>query len=88
MLLVLTSGALGACVQAPPNFRAAWEALPEDSEREDDYGLGQRDGLQVGGWCRRGGSRLGQRGGGRWGGGRAVQASGTACWVLPCLPVS
>jgi hypothetical protein len=30
-----------------PNFRAAWEALPEDSEMMDDYGIGQRDSLQV-----------------------------------------
>ena len=29
-----------------PNFRAAWEALPEDSEMVDDYGLGQRESLQ------------------------------------------
>lgn len=29
-----------------PNFRAAWEALPEDSEMMDDYGIGQRDSLQ------------------------------------------
>ena len=28
------------------NFRTAWEALPADTEREDDYGLGPRDGLQ------------------------------------------
>ena len=32
-----------------PNFRAAWDALPEDSEMVDDYGIGQRDSLQVGG---------------------------------------
>ncbi len=31
-----------------PNFRAGWEALPEDSEMVDDYGIGQRDSLQVG----------------------------------------
>lgn len=31
-----------------PNFRAAWDALPEDSEMVDDYGIGQRDSLQVG----------------------------------------
>jgi hypothetical protein len=24
-----------------PNFRAAWEALPEEAEMADDYGLGQ-----------------------------------------------
>lgn len=29
-----------------PNFRAAWDALPEDSEMVDDYGIGQRDSLQ------------------------------------------
>jgi coatomer protein complex subunit gamma len=31
-----------------PNFRAAWDALPEESELVDDYGIGQRDSLQVG----------------------------------------
>ena len=31
-----------------PNFRAGWDALPEDSEMVDDYGIGQRDSLQVG----------------------------------------
>lgn len=30
------------------NFRAVWEELPPESEREDDYGLGQRNNLQVG----------------------------------------
>lgn len=30
-----------------PNFRAAWDALPEESEMVDDYGIGQRDSLQV-----------------------------------------
>lgn len=29
------------------NFRAVWEELPPESEREDDYGLGHRDNLQV-----------------------------------------
>ena len=34
-----------------PNFRAGWDALPEESEMVDDYGIGQRDSLQVGrGW--------------------------------------
>ena len=28
-----------------PNFRAAWEALPEEAELVDDYGIGQRDSL-------------------------------------------
>ena len=32
---------------AVANFRAAWDALPEDSEMVDDYGIGQRDSLQV-----------------------------------------
>jgi coatomer protein complex subunit gamma len=31
------------------NFRAVWEELPPESEREDDYGLGHRDNLQVNG---------------------------------------
>lgn len=51
---------------AVPNFKAAWDALPADTEREDDYGLGAKDGLQVrggrgggdGGWGK-GGSRAG-----------------------------
>lgn len=29
-----------------PNFRAAWDALPAESEMVDDYGIGQRDSLQ------------------------------------------
>jgi coatomer protein complex subunit gamma len=29
------------------NFRGAWEELPPETEREDDYGLGPRDNLQV-----------------------------------------
>lgn len=29
-----------------PSFRSAWESLPEDTERVDDYGLGSRQGLQ------------------------------------------
>jgi hypothetical protein len=29
------------------NFRALWEELPADTEREDDYGLGHRDNLQA-----------------------------------------
>lgn len=29
------------------NFRAVWEELPPETEREDDYGLGPRDNLQV-----------------------------------------
>ena len=29
-----------------PNFRGAWEALPEESELVDDYGIGQRESLQ------------------------------------------
>lgn len=29
-----------------PNFRAAWDALPADAEMADDYGLGQRAGLE------------------------------------------
>ncbi|EFN55078.1 hypothetical protein CHLNCDRAFT_31542 [Chlorella variabilis] len=29
-----------------PNFRAGWDALPEESEMVDDYGIGQRDSLQ------------------------------------------
>lgn len=38
------------------NFRAVWEELAPESEREDDYGLGHRDNLQVGSsvgvcWC-------------------------------------
>lgn len=28
------------------NFRQAWDALPAETEREDEYGLGQRPGLQ------------------------------------------
>jgi len=31
------------------NFRGVWEELPPESEREDDYGLGHRENLQVGG---------------------------------------
>lgn len=30
------------------NFRKGWEELDPSSERADDYGLGQREGLQVG----------------------------------------
>jgi hypothetical protein len=30
-----------------PNFRRAWEDCNPDSELSDDYGLGQRDSLQV-----------------------------------------
>jgi hypothetical protein len=33
---------------AVANFRKAWEDMGEDNERADDYGLGQREGLQVG----------------------------------------
>ena len=29
------------------NFRKSWEELNPESERADDYGLGQREGLQV-----------------------------------------
>jgi coatomer protein complex subunit gamma len=29
-----------------PNFRAVWDALPEESERVDDYGLGTRESLE------------------------------------------
>ena len=29
------------------NFRKTWEELNPESERADDYGLGQREGLQV-----------------------------------------
>lgn len=29
------------------NFRGVWEELPPETEREDDYGLGRRDNLQV-----------------------------------------
>eukprot|EP00887_Chlorella_sp_A99_P007682 scaffold20.g7682.t1 len=29
-----------------PNFRAAWDALPEENELVDDYGIGQRESLQ------------------------------------------
>jgi hypothetical protein len=47
---------------AVPNFKAAWDALPADTEREDDYGLGAKDGLQV---------RGGRGGGGMEDGGRA-----------------
>ena len=32
---------------AVPNFRAAWEALGEEAELADDYGLGERENLQV-----------------------------------------
>ena len=31
-----------------PNFRRAWEECNPESELSDDYGLGQRDSLQVG----------------------------------------
>jgi coatomer protein complex subunit gamma len=31
---------------AVANFRKAWEDMGEDNERADDYGLGQREGLQ------------------------------------------
>ena len=30
-----------------PNFRAAWEALGEEAELGDDYGLGERENLQA-----------------------------------------
>ena len=33
--------------QAVQNFRSAWEELDESTEMTDDYGLGQRDSLQV-----------------------------------------
>lgn len=33
---------------AVANFRKAWEDMGEEGERADDYGLGQREGLQVG----------------------------------------
>ena len=29
-----------------PNFRHAWEQLSEDTEREDEYGLGKRDSME------------------------------------------
>ena len=29
-----------------PNFRKGWEDLPAETEKTDDYGLGQREGLQ------------------------------------------
>lgn len=29
------------------NFRKAWEELDPETEKEDEYGLGQREGLQV-----------------------------------------
>jgi hypothetical protein len=29
------------------NFRGSWEQLDQGSEREDDYGLGHRENLQV-----------------------------------------
>ena len=32
---------------AVANFRKSWEELNPESERADDYGLGQREGLQV-----------------------------------------
>lgn len=38
------------------NFRGVWEELPPDSEREDDYGLGHRENLQVGGHVQRTGA--------------------------------
>lgn len=31
---------------AMPNFRKVWDALPEESERVDDYGLGTRESLE------------------------------------------
>lgn len=33
-------------VRPPSSFKDAWEALPEESEVTDDYGLGVRNGLQ------------------------------------------
>jgi hypothetical protein len=33
---------------AVANFRKAWEDMGEEGERGDDYGLGRREGLQVG----------------------------------------
>ena len=33
--------------QPVQNFRSAWEELDESTEMTDDYGLGQRDSLQV-----------------------------------------
>lgn len=32
---------------AVPNFRAAWDALPEAAEMADDYGLGQVNNRRV-----------------------------------------
>ena len=32
---------------AVANFKKSWEDLPPESERENDYGMGTRDGLQV-----------------------------------------
>ena len=33
--------------EAVQNFRHAWEELDASTEMTDDYGLGQRDSLQV-----------------------------------------
>ena len=35
------------CAAPVPNFRAAWEALGEEAELGDDYGLGERENLQA-----------------------------------------
>ena len=35
------------CADPVPNFRAAWEALGEEAELGDDYGLGERENLQA-----------------------------------------
>jgi hypothetical protein len=32
------------------NFRGAWESLDQGTEREDDYGLGPREHMQVRPW--------------------------------------
>jgi hypothetical protein len=32
---------------AVANFKISWEDLPAETERENDYGFGARDGLQV-----------------------------------------
>lgn len=79
-----------------PNFRAAWEALPEDSEMVDDYGIGQRDSLQVGAHCRgvgawwreyRGQTGAGQGGGARWRGSHAGPQTLSKSWgAMPRPP--
>ena len=62
------------------NFRKGWEELDASSERADDYGLGQREGLQVRhstGGMRWAGSRT-------WGRGSWARDQGAALMAKGC----